>query len=82
MRARSGSGNLDDVLGHETLRSLLHIEADAVALAQGLEPLPDDGGMVDEDVRAPLPHDEAKAPGLVEPLHGTLLRHTLAPCNK
>ncbi len=64
MRARSGSGNLDDVLGHETLRSLLHIEADAVALAQGLEPLPDDGGMVDEDVRArtgALPSDRCQS---------------------
>jgi hypothetical protein len=28
----AASGNLDDVLGHETLRSLHHIEADAVAL--------------------------------------------------
>jgi hypothetical protein len=80
MRTRSGSGNLDDVPGLETLRSLHHIEADAVALAQGLEPLRDDEGLADEDVRAALPHDEAKALVLVEPLHGTLLSHTLAPC--
>ena len=76
------SGNLDDVLGLETLRSLHHVEADAVALAQGPEPLRYDGGMVDEDVGAALPHYEAKALVLVEPLHGALLSHTLAPCNK
>jgi hypothetical protein len=34
---------------------------------------------VDEYIRAALPHDEAKALVLVEPLHGTLFRHTLAP---
>jgi hypothetical protein len=75
----AASGNFDDVLGLETLRSLHHIEADSVALVQGPEALRYDGGMVDEDIRAALPHDEAKALVLVEPLHGTLLRHSLAP---
>src|SRR3954465_15422540 len=82
METRSGSGDFDDVFGLEPLRALHHVKADAVSLAQGPEPLGDDGGVVDEDVRAALPHDEAIALGVVKPLHGTLLRNTLLPCNK
>src|SRR4029077_10807739 len=79
--AESGSGNLDDVLGLYALRAFDHVEADAIAFGQGTEALGDDRGVVDEDVRAALPNDESITLGVVEPLHDTLLRHTLAPYN-
>jgi hypothetical protein len=75
----SGSGNLDDVLRLQALRPLDHLEGDSVPFVQSAESLGDDRGVMDENVRAPLPHDEPIPLGVVEPLHGSLLGHTLAP---
>src|SRR5262245_48153161 len=72
----SGLGDLDDVLGLQPLRPFDDVKAHSVTFGQGAESLGDDRGMVDEDVRTMLAHDEAVPLGVVEPLHGTLLRHT------
>src|ERR1700730_8410676 len=80
----SGSGlrDLDDVLCLKTLGPLDPLPGDAAPFLEGAETFGDDRGVMDEDVRASLPHDETVALGVVEPLHGTLLSHTLAPCSR
>src|SRR5262249_60745754 len=64
-----------DVLRCRALRTLDDLELDRLTLAQRLESLPTDGGMVDEDVLgAVVRGDESEALRVVEPLHLSL-RH-------
>src|SRR5690606_9978304 len=67
-----------DVLRRGALGALDHVELDAVALGQRLEPAALDGAVMDEAVlRAVLARDEPEALGLVEPLHGSPGTHSL-----
>src|SRR2546430_13762794 len=65
---------LAHVLGLQALRPLCDFELHPVAFGERAEPVHLDGGVVDEDLLAPLPRDEAVPFAVVEPLHGTL-RH-------
>src|SRR5690606_7683936 len=67
-----------DVLRRGALGALDHVELDAVAFGQRLEPAALDGAVMDEAVlRAVLARDEPEALGLVEPLHGSPGTHSL-----
>ena len=60
--------------GH-TLGSLGDLELDRLSLFEALEPFRLDGGVVNEDVLAPVLADEAVALGVVEPLHASRPSH-------
>src|SRR5664279_5236813 len=65
--------------GLRTLRRLLDLEIDPLALLERLVARPADSGVVDEDVaRAVIRGDEAVALLRVEPLHSSL-RHACSP---
>ena len=63
----------DDVGGLKTLGALLDIELDALALFKSLEPLHQDGSMVDEHVLTHIAGDETIPLGVTEPLDRSCL---------
>src|SRR5207253_2693667 len=66
------SGDDADRVGLGALRSLHHLELDALVLIEGLVAVGLDGRVVDEHVLATVLGDEAVALLVVEPLHDTL----------
>src|SRR5205823_4073181 len=72
---------LGDVLGRRALLTLHDVELDSLAFSQRLEAAAIDGGVVNEAIfLSVLGGDEAKALGVVEPLHfagGTHVRYIL-----
>ena len=62
-----------DLFRSRSLGALDHLELDPLALAQGLEPVHFDRGMMHEDIlRAIIEADESETLRIVEPLHCTL----------
>src|SRR5215203_1472110 len=71
------AAELDDVLRSGALRALDHVELHGLALGEGLEAVSLNGGMVHEAILlAVRGGDEAKALGVVEPLHGAGRTHS------
>src|SRR6185369_8149941 len=65
------AAELDDVLRGRALGALDHVEFHGLALGEGLEAVTLDGGVMHEAILlAVRGSDEAKALGVVEPLHG------------
>src|SRR5688572_14144007 len=71
------AAELDDVLRSRALRALNHVELHGLALGEGLESVALNGGMMHEAILlAVRGSDEAKALGVVEPLHGAGRTHS------
>ena len=69
---RARSGNFDDVGGLGAFLALDNFEVDGIALLKTAIAITDDGGIVDEDVSAVVPPDEAVPFGVVEPFDASL----------
>src|SRR3954466_5632208 len=71
------AAELDDVLRSRALRALNHVELHGLTLGEGLETVALNGGVVHEAILlAVRGGDEAKALGVVEPLHGAGRTHS------
>jgi hypothetical protein len=70
---------LADVCGLKALGALDQIELDRVTLGEASEPLRLDRREMNENVLTTILRDEAKAFGVVKPLHGAFAHDTVLP---